>query len=106
MVARRSANSITGYDLAEDLKLIISKAAPMCIDVGANRGQAIEFLQRAFRAPCIHAFEPSRECFRVLESKDFGRDVSLYNFALGEDDARREFYKLRERLPEFVSYVR
>jgi FkbM family methyltransferase len=91
VVKRVPPDAITGYDLAQDLKLIVAKRAPVCIDVGANRGQTIEYFQRAFREPRIHAFEPSGECFRVLKSKDFGGDVSLYNFALGEDDAKREF---------------
>lgn len=69
---------------------MIGNSAPVCIDVGANHGQTIEFLQRLFPCPRIHAIEPSSESFNVLRSKQYGGQVSLYNFALGEVNENRE----------------
>lgn len=78
-------------DLSRDLRHQINKTKPVCLDVGANIGQTIELLSDTFVEPDIYAFEPSTETFRVLQSKKFGKNVRLYNKALGKEEEKREF---------------
>ncbi len=82
---------VSGTDLTEDLKLIIPDQNPVLLDVGANAGQTIAQFLNIFPGSQIYAFEPSSEMFRLLNSKEFGNQVSLQNYGLGKEIARREF---------------
>jgi FkbM family methyltransferase len=75
----------------EDLRLSIDKSDPVCLDIGANEGQTIVFLQQAFEAPIIHAFEPARSVFQRLKSSHSNDDVRVYNLALGSEPGEKEF---------------
>ena len=46
---------------------IISKKNPVIFDIGANKGQTIEFFLKIFKNPKIYAFEPSRDVYKILE---------------------------------------
>jgi FkbM family methyltransferase len=85
------AGALTGVDMAEDLRLVVGRDAPLCLDVGANRGQTIDAFRRIFTAPVIHAFEPASEMFRMLEDRAFGPGVFLHHMALGREPGEREF---------------
>lgn len=82
---------ITGSELFPDLAVLIGGASPVCLDVGANRGQTIAQLREVFDRPRIYAFEPSGTMFETLRSGRFDERVSLFNFALGASDQSREF---------------
>lgn len=82
---------VGGYSLLRDLRLLINKEAPLCLDVGANRGQTIQFLQRAFKNPIIHAFEPSTQSFEYLQSGSYPLSIYFYNFALGAENTQDQF---------------
>ena len=88
--------TLSGIHLFEDLKLVIVKERPVCLDVGAHVGQTIDLLQRSFNKPTIYAFEPSSTMFQILQSKEFVSQVFLYNLALGKVTCKREFtnYKI------------
>jgi FkbM family methyltransferase len=89
-------NSVTGTDLEEDLRLLVGHDRPMCFDIGANEGQTIRMLQRAFTEPTIHAFEPSEATFQKLKGEWFRRKVSFHPLALGSESAKREFINYRK----------
>jgi FkbM family methyltransferase len=91
------AGTLTGVDLEEDLRIVIGRDSPVCLDVGANRGQTIDAFQRIFATPVIHAFEPASEMFRVLEERAFGPGVSLHHMALGREPGEREFNNYQSR---------
>jgi FkbM family methyltransferase len=93
IVVRLPTDAATGQDLAADLRVAIGRPDPLCLDVGANEGQTIRLLQRAFRAPRIHAFEPSRATYESLASQAFGERVWLYPVALGETAGVRELLR-------------
>jgi FkbM family methyltransferase len=61
--------SVTGFDLGHDLRLLVPKPNPVIFDVGANVGQSVESFLEIFEAPIITSFEPSSACIRELESK-------------------------------------
>ncbi len=84
-------NNFSGVNLFKDLQKLIKKDAPICLDVGANIGQTIDSLQKAFRKPSIYAFEPSNKTFQILKTKEFSTQVFLYNKALGKEKESREF---------------
>jgi FkbM family methyltransferase len=90
-MARQFKGRVTGYDLARDLGLIVTKNNPVCFDVGANRGQTIQLLQGCFSTPVIHAFEPATVCFNELSRQSFGARVNLHQLAFGDHDGVAEF---------------
>src|SRR5437016_4879599 len=83
---RRRPERLTGSDLPIDLSKIISTRNPICIDVGANTGQTIDWLVRSLHHPTILAFEPSTTCFKILQQKvalEFPKArVKLFNLAV------------------------
>ncbi len=65
--------------------------SPVCFDVGANKGQTIQLLQRCYAKPVIHAFEPSSISYSSLVSQSFGSEVHLHQLALGEHNGIADF---------------
>jgi FkbM family methyltransferase len=95
-IHRVPINAVTGTDLEEDLRLVVGRDQPVCFDIGANEGQTIRLLQRAFTEPMIYAFEPAETTFRKLKSQRFCRKVSFHPLALGSESSRREFINYRK----------
>jgi len=79
--------TLSGIDLVHDLQIVVARDNPLCLDVGANEGQTIDLLRRAWPAARIHAFEPSPRAFEVLRQKHPGSDVVLHHYALGQAPA-------------------
>jgi FkbM family methyltransferase len=94
---------VTGIDLVRDLRIVLGTSTPVCLDVGANRGQTIELLQRTFARPTIHAFEPSAAMLGLLRARGDGDQVHLHGFALGRRKERREFIHYSQ--PELSSFL-
>lgn len=90
-IHRVPLNAVTGTDLEEDLRLVVGHDQPLCFDIGANEGQTIRALQRAFKEPTIHAFEPAEATFQKLKAQWFRRQVSFHPLALGSEASKREF---------------
>ena len=57
-IIRIRRNTANGVDLEEDLRIVVRREAPVCLDIGANEGQTLRLLQRAFQRQRIYAFEP------------------------------------------------
>lgn len=82
-----------GFDAYDDMREIVAGARPVIFDVGANRGQTIERMRRAFADPVIHAFEPGREVFASLQRRMASvPDLHLNNVALGARTESRDFF--------------
>ena len=90
-LVRTHKDNLPGGNLFHDLRRVINKDSPVCLDVGANTGQTIESLLKAFPCPYIYSFEPSSATFKTLQSKNFGDRVFLYNNAIGQEKQNREF---------------
>ena len=90
-VQHTAPNKISGIDVFRDIRLLVKTENPVCLDVGANRGQTIKMFQKIFKNPKIYAFEPSSEIFQILQSRKDVDQVSLHNFGLGENNAKHEF---------------
>jgi FkbM family methyltransferase len=87
---------VSGHDLRRDLRIIVRKARPVCLDVGANAGQTIDMLKAVYGNPIIHAFEPSTRTFALLRQKAAYDGVHLYNYALGREISSREFVNYQD----------
>lgn len=87
---------ITGIDEDIDINLLIKKEKPVCFDVGANKGQSIEHFKKIFTAPIIYSFEPSSKLFAELKKTNFGKQVQIYDFALGSKNSSDEFINYRK----------
>lgn len=90
-VFRERAGAVCGHRLEHDLRILVGKEDPMCLDVGANEGQTIQLLQKTFLRPMIHSFEPSSQTFKRLASREFGPLTKLHQVALGEQQATATF---------------
>lgn len=84
---------IGGLNIGEDLRILLARQDPVCVDVGANEGQTISLLRRYFDHPHVYAFEPSAETFSVLKANGYGETVEIHNIALGDGEGRRELTK-------------
>jgi FkbM family methyltransferase len=87
-----------GFNFSEDIRKLVVDEAPICFDIGANKGQTINLFKKAFKSPVIHSFEPSKDSFEALKSNDYGSQVSLYNFAMGSQNIDQEFINYEDPL--------
>src|SRR5262245_34115779 len=90
-LVRLPPDRVSGVSLSHDLAAIVDRPDPLCLDIGANEGQTIRLLQRTFKAPVIHAFEPSPDAFARLEARRFAGEVRLHKLAMGATCETREF---------------
>jgi FkbM family methyltransferase len=60
----------------------ISLQSPVIVDVGANKGQSIDFYLKVYPDAQIYSFEPNPELFEKLQKK-YGLSNQVYLFNLG-----------------------
>lgn len=73
-----------GSDPYIDIRGLLRVPRPIVFDVGANHGDTVRKFQKILPASVIHAFEPSPDVFRTLETSTRGmKHVFLNNVALG-----------------------
>ena len=66
---------------------VLDGAADLVVDVGANRGQTVNRVQRMFGdAVEIHCFEPSASAFEALEQNVVGSNLVLIRAALSDTE--------------------
>ena len=66
---------------------VLDGAADLVVDVGANRGQTVNRVQRMFgNAVEIHCFEPSASAFAALEQNVVGPNLVLNRVALSDSE--------------------
>jgi FkbM family methyltransferase len=64
------------------------------IDVGANKGQSIDFFLSLYPSAIIHAFEPNRKLFLMLVKKyKFFQNIKLYNLGISNVNGNLRFYQ-------------
>lgn len=89
--ARKFPDCVNGYRLPDDLAVVLPGNAPLCFDIGANKGQTIELLRSIYKQPVIHAFEPASTTFAALKNQAPGTSVYLHQLAFGEQVGVAEF---------------
>jgi FkbM family methyltransferase len=64
------------------------------LDIGANYGQTIDFINRLFHNAIIYSFEPTLTVFSDLKQKYLNlNNVHVYNIALADEDKQLDFYQ-------------
>lgn len=76
-------------DLVGIDKIDIPKDA-VCIDIGANVGQSIEFFKKRFKT--IHSFEPNPDLAEYLEKRYSKQGIEIHPYAIGEQTAQATLY--------------
>ncbi|MBD3581583.1 FkbM family methyltransferase [Flavobacterium selenitireducens] len=71
---------------------VLKKENPQILDIGANKGQSIDFFLGIFPAANIDAFEPNQKLFSMLTLKyrGFG-NVKLHNLGVSNINGKLEF---------------
>lgn len=63
------------------------------IDVGANRGQTIDFVLKNFKKPKIYSFEPTEElCSLLIEKYVKNDNVHIQPFGLADEKGEVDFF--------------
>jgi len=83
--------SMTFRDLEVDLPHLVKMENPVVIDVGANRGQTIDMIRRAFSNAKITAFEPNPDLLPAL-SRDYREVATVEGVAVGSAVGRISFH--------------
>ena len=68
-------------------------------DVGAHRGETIEFFNKNFKVKNFYCFEASSINFENLKKKILNiknQNINFFNYAIGEDENIVDFYQLEE----------
>jgi FkbM family methyltransferase len=92
-ITRIQPTHLTGSDLKGDLHILLGdQPSPVCFDIGANKGQTVEFLLDAFPSATIFAFEPGAKLFSELTGR-FGSTscVRMEDVALGAAEEEKDF---------------
>jgi FkbM family methyltransferase len=74
------------------IKRHITKLNPVCFDVGAFRGQSVEYLKTVFKKPLIYSFEPLQKNFAILKRNNY-TDNKCYNVAVSNFTGETSFYE-------------
>jgi len=67
---------------------------PIIFDIGAHKGESIEFFREIFPSSTIYAFEPCRSSFDLL-TRVYGsiEDTFLFNLAVSSEDTKLTYYQ-------------
>ena len=70
---------------------IINKKNPVIFDIGANKGQTIEFFLKIFKRPKIYSFEPLKDVYKILEQKYItNKNINLKNVAIDKKNIKKK----------------
>lgn len=87
--------------LRRSLRGLLGKPAKLVLDVGANKGQTIEFFLRMDPSCVIHAFEPNKKLIEGLRAK-YGANKNIHLHEMGVSDYRGE-KTFNENLLDYTS---
>jgi FkbM family methyltransferase len=72
---------------------VLRSSGGVIFDVGANRGQSIDFFIKVLRPSSIFAFEPSPSAFLELSKRNFPLEVRTLNLAISNTPGTTPFYE-------------
>ena len=75
----------------DDIYIKYLKEKIIIFDVGANCGQSLIRFKNYFPKSIIHAFEPVKECFNILQTNFKNPKIILNNYALGDTFSKKNF---------------
>jgi len=69
------------------LKLKLKNKSLNVIDIGAHKGETINFFSKNFKIKNIYAFEPNIDLFDFLKKNNFkNKKIHIYNYGVGQTD--------------------
>ncbi len=69
------------------------KKIDILIDVGAHKGEFINFFITKNKLKKIYAFEPQKTIYEILQKKtEKIKNIKLYNYACDKDEKRKKFF--------------
>jgi len=73
---------------------LVDKKKPIIFDVGAHKGESVEFFKNIYPESQIYSFEPNKDNFRILKDKSYIYDKSCYpiNKAVAEKSGHMNYY--------------
>ncbi len=63
------------------------------VEIGTGTGRYSLEAWRRFKTHDIHAIEPARKTYRVLQQKTRGTPIRIHNVAISRDDGQRDFHE-------------
>ncbi len=75
-----------------DLRRIVVNRSPVVFDIGANKGQTIEFMLRLFPGAKVFAFEPAGVMADALIARYSSRNVAVYRNGMGAVVSSQQFH--------------
>jgi FkbM family methyltransferase len=99
IVVRRPGfkSAISGADWLRDAAALVATDSPRAFDIGANEGQTIDALWRAFLHPRITAFEPSPRTVATLQ-QTHGARATIEPIALSDTPGEAQFFVLPQNV--------
>lgn len=91
---QRNAEYESNYSPRKFFDALIDNPSPVIFDVGAHRGESIDFFRSIYPQSTIYTFEPSPDNFKELLLKSSAYpNVFPFNVALGNTDSHATFYE-------------
>lgn len=91
---QRNAEYDSNYSPKKFFDALIDNPSPVIFDVGAHRGESIDFFRSIYPQSTIYTFEPSPDNFKELLFKTSSyENVFPFNLAFGNSDSYAIFYK-------------
>ena len=93
--------------IIKSLKKLQQKESSIIFDVGAHQGESIIFFKNKFKNSKIFSFEPLKKNFIQLlnNTKNFNKDVSYFNFALGEKTGEKKIKEMAETSSSTINEI-
>lgn len=77
---------------AEYFRRLLGRPDPVILDIGAHRGESVEFFKSIFPESDIHSFEPDPQSFAVLKSVADRVGTKAYNTAASNRSGTIDYY--------------
>jgi FkbM family methyltransferase len=103
----RTNDYLKNFDKHKVLKLLVNNDKPIIFDVGANKGQSVQYYRNLFPDSIIHCFEPDVDVFKILcENCKNLKNVYLNNCGIGSEKTTLKFYKNDDINSELNSFIK
>lgn len=96
---KRNAEYLEAFSPQKFFQSLVTRSAPIILDVGAHRGESVRFFKEIFPECKIYSFEPDPDNFEELEkccveiNTAFGGGAAALNQAVGDQSGVVQFFK-------------
>lgn len=86
--------SFYGFNFEREYELInlVRKKNPIIIDIGGNRGESIKNFLKYKKDAKIYSFEPKKNSFNLIKKKYKKKNISIFNYGIGNLDSTITLY--------------